>query len=290
MTIEILPCLDSDVMAIARKKELDISKDTALKLGLSAIEAAHLGFYITQDGHKVEWSEQVKNACNLKISIPPNQNLRYFRNMPTLNTKIQITNETTLGASQRLIKAGLHPLALNLANGIQPGGGFMYGAKAQEESICRCSALFPTLLGDKMYEEHQKRPLPDSTDWAILSPKVPVFRSDNGAELLNPWLLDFITCAAPFAPTVGQPLSRNLLKVRIHRLFAIAKSYEYSTLVLGAWGCGAFKNNTQDTAIDFLDILTNDYSNTFSHIIFAIADWSPERKFLGPFRDTFSTN
>jgi len=75
-----------------------------------------------------------------------------------------VTNETTLGTSLRLVERGLRPLALNFANGIHPGGGFLNGARAQEEALCRSSALYQTLVNDPMYEEHRKRQLPDSTD------------------------------------------------------------------------------------------------------------------------------
>ena len=184
----------------------------------------------------------------------------------------------------------MRPLALNFAYGIHPGGGFLHGARAQEEVLCRSSALYQTLVGDPMYEEHRKRQLPDSTDWAIYSPDVPVFRMDDGTELQHPWLLSFITCAAPYAPATGQRQSGDLLQKRIHRVLAIARSYAYSTLVLGAWGCGAFANDPHRTAIDFRQALENDYSGAFSDIIFAITDWSPERKFLGPFRDVFAAN
>jgi uncharacterized protein (TIGR02452 family) len=104
-------------------------------------------------------------------------------------------------------------------------------------------------------------------------------------ELDHPWLLSFITCAAPYAPVIGQPQSGNLLKKRIHRVLAVARSYKYSTLVLGAWGCGAFANDPRRTAIDFREALEDDFGGAFSDIVFAITDWLPERKFLGPFRD-----
>jgi hypothetical protein len=42
--------------------------------------------------------------------------------------------------------------------------------------------------------------------------------------------------------------------------------------------------------MDFRQALENDYSGAFSDIVFAITDWSPERKFLGPFRDVFAAN
>jgi len=138
-----------------------------------------------------------------------------------------------------------------------------------------------------MYEAHRRRPQPDSTDWAIYSPDVPVFRMDDGTELSHPWLLRFLTCAAPYAPTIGQPRAGDLLQKRIHRVLAIARAFRHETLVLGAWGCGAFENDPYRAAMDFRHALENDYSGALSDIVFAIADWSPERRFLGPFRAAF---
>jgi len=59
-------------------------------------------------------------------------------------------------------------------------------------------------------------------------------------------------------------------------------------LVLGAWGCGAFGNDPLTTARSFRAALEGPFRNAFRHIFFAIADWSPERRFLGPFRDVFA--
>ncbi|WP_145385879.1 TIGR02452 family protein [Stieleria neptunia] len=71
-------------------------------------------------------------------------------------------------------------------------------------------------------------------------------------------------------------------------MFAIAAAYGYRSLVLGAWGCGAFENDPKRTAQDFRDALESDFAGHFSTVVFAITDWSPERRFLGPFRDVFS--
>jgi len=286
--LHVLSCLDSEQMAASRQQELNIPRDVAAALGRSAVKASRNGFYVTKDGQEVAWRDAVRAACDAKRSIRPNAVLPRSKHSPFMQTRVQVTNETTLGASRRLVEYGLRPLALNFANGIQPGGGFLSGARAQEEVLCRSSALYQTLIDDPMYEEHGKRSQPDSTDWAIYSPDVPVFRLDDGTELPHPWLLSLLTCAAPYAPEIGQPQAGDLLQKRIHRVLAIARAFGHTTLVLGAWGCGAFENDPHRTATDFLQALENDYSGTFSEIVFAITDWSPERKFLGPFRDVFA--
>ena len=286
----LLPCLDSEQMAASRQQELNVARDVAAALGRSAVQAALEGFYVTKAGQQVVWRDEVQAAGAAKISIEPDTTLLRHERSAFNETRVQVVNETTLGASLRLVDRGLRPLALNFANGVQPGGGFLLGALAQEEVLCRSSALYQTLLGDRMYEEHRKRQVPDSTDWAIYSPHVPVFRMDNGTELPRPWLLSFLTCAAPYAPAIGQPRASYLLEQRIHRVLAIAGSYEYSALVLGAWGCGAFANDPRRTAVAFRQALEHEYSGAFSDVVFAVADWSAERKFLGPFRDVFATD
>ena len=287
--LKILPYLDSPEMANTRKQDLKISGSTAAALGRSAVLAAMSGEYIYGDSRKVDWSQYIQDACSATVSIPPDARLPLHKNIQFSETQIQITNETTLGAAKRLIEKGLKPLALNFANGASPGGGFLNGARAQEEALCRSSALYLILNGDPMYEEHSQHHEPDSTDWTIYSPDVPVFRADDGTVLEQPWLLSFLTCAAPYAPAIGQPESGDLLQQRIYRILAIARAYGYETLILGAWGCGAFENDPWRTAGDFRQALETEFAGVFSTIIFAITDWSTERMYLGPFRDTFKS-
>lgn len=283
----LLPCLDSDELAAARQAELRISRRKAAQLGASAVAAVHAGYYVASAGLRVPLREAVQAARAAKQSIAPDAVLPAQARVPFPETRIQVSNETTLAASLRFVQHGLRPLALNFANGIEAGGGFLDGALAQEEVLCRSSALHATLAGDPMYDAHHDRPTDDSTDWAILSPDVPVFRADDGTALPEPWLLSVLTCAAPYAPTVGAQLAGDLLQRRIHRVLEIAQAYGYESLVLGAWGCGAFENDPHRTATDFRHALDTDFRGAFSDIVFAITDWSPQRKFLGPFRDAF---
>jgi uncharacterized protein (TIGR02452 family) len=284
---EFLPSIDSDEIAETRRQELTIPREVAQALGASAVVSSRDGRYFDEKGRPVDWSEQIDVAVASKVSIPPNAKLHQPESPRFDVTRIQVTNETTLGAARRLFDRGKIPIALNFANGVQAGGSFLSGALAQEESICRSSALFVTLENDPMYAAHHERPLPDSTDWIIYSPNVPVFRTDEGHPLDNPWPLSFITCAAPVATHMERSLAARLLAQRIERVFEVAHSFGYGDLVLGAWGCGAFGHDPLETAVSFKGALETKFSNAFAEIVFAIADWSKERKFLGPFRDVF---
>jgi len=281
----VLPCLDSDAIAAERRRELEIPRHVARELGRSALDALRTGRYQRAGGGVTNWRDLVAAAVRAKVSIPPTADLPPATGGARQTTQVQVTNETTMGAARRLLNAGHRSLALNFANGVRPGGGFLGGARAQEEALCRASALFATLEGDAMYDAHQQRTRPDSTDWMILSPDVPVFRTDDGTALDEPWPLSVITSAAPVAYLIGQPEAGDLLQRRMQRLFAVARAYGYETLVLGAWGCGAFGNDTERTARDFRSLLEGEFTGAFREVVFAITDWSPERKFLGPFRD-----
>ncbi len=282
-----LPCADSADQTLAMRRLRDVSRDDARARAGSAVEAMARGWYLAPSGRRVAWRDAIERARASKRSLPPDGPLPDFTAGRFTETLVQVRNETTLQAGRRLVERGLNPLALNFANGKTPGGGFLHGARAQEESLCWASALYATLDGDAMYAFHAARPQPDSSDWMILSPQVPVFRDDEGTALEAPWSLDFLTAAAPYAPTVGQPRSGDLLARRIRRVLAVAASQGYDTLILGAWGCGAFGNDPHRTAQDFREALAGEFRGCFQEVVFAIVDWSPERRMLGPFRDVF---
>ena len=284
-----MPCLDSGELARENRRVLEVRYEIAESLGRSALAAIDAGEYLTDDGW-VNWSAAVKAAEAAKVSIKPEANLPQLGEQSLDQTLVSVVNRTTLAAAQAMVEEGDRPLALNFANGVEPGGGFLRGATAQEETLCRSSALYATLFGDPMYDFHRDNDPAASSDWAILSPDVPVFRDDAGMEFDKPWPLSFLTCAAPYAPAIGRTDSARMLRQRIHRVLAIARAYNYQSLVLGAWGCGVFANDPKQTALDFRQALEVDFAGAFARVVFAIADWSDERRFLGPFSEVLSND
>lgn len=287
-TLTLLPCQDDDQAAERCKRELGLDRAFLAQLGRSAVTALADGGYVGPDGAWVDWREQVQTAVATKVSLPPTAPLRKPPPVTFTTTRVQVCNESTLAAAFRLHEQYPRVLALNFANGVNPGGGFLHGARAQEEALCRSSALYATLEGDPMYAAHRARPRRDSSAWAIYSPDVPFFRSDDGALLAQPWPLTVVSCAAPIIPEIPRAEAAELLGERIRRVLAIAHAYGHPALVLGAWGCGAFRNDPFRAAEDFRAALEGEFSGAFAQVVFAIADWSPDRHYLGPFRDRFA--
>jgi uncharacterized protein (TIGR02452 family) len=279
---------DSEALADARRAELDVSRQEAQRFTDETREILRAGSYLAPSGAVVSLAPLQQRALFLRRSVPAGAALPAPPSAePGHELEVRIENATTTAAAQALTRAGHRPLALNFANGATPGGGFLDGARAQEETLCRQSGLYPTLVGDPMYALHRARADHESTDAGAVSPEVPFFRSDRWALLESPWCLDVITCAAPVASYVGQPRAGDLLARRIARVLEVARSMGSRSLVLGAWGCGAFQNDPLRTATDFRAALEGPFQGAFDQVVFAIADWSPERRFLGPFRQAF---
>lgn len=191
--------------------------------------------------------------------------------------EIFVTNESTLEAARR--EASPTTLVLNFASGKNPGGGFLRGTSAQEESLARSSSLYPTLTPfmDSYYKKNREAGAPLYTDHMILSRNVTVYREDNGTWLTTPYQVGVLTVPAPNCSELSlgdriKPGIRECLNRRARYICAVANSEGYSNLVLGAWGCGVFKNDPEMVARAFRTALAL-YS--FEKVTFAIYD-SPD--------------
>ncbi|MFI5494763.1 TIGR02452 family protein [Actinoplanes sp. NPDC051859] len=187
---------------------------------------------------------------------------------------VEVTRESTLAAARRLAAAG-DVAALNFASAKNPGGGFRTGAQAQEESLARASALYPCLTAvPAYYAFHRTQSDPLYSDRVVYSPRVPVFRDDDGALIAPAYDVSFLTAAAPNRGAVRQNAADRaaaLLAIRARRVLAVAAAHGHRRLVLGAWGCGVFRNDPVIVAHAFAGALA-DTAGWFDQVVFAVLD------------------
>ncbi|MEH1015450.1 TIGR02452 family protein [Micromonospora sp. CPCC 206060] len=166
------------------------------------------------------------------------------------------------------------------ASAKNPGGGFLGGAKAQEESIARSSALYPCLLAaPDFYAFHRAQGDLRYSDRVIISPDVPVIRDDQGRLLDEPYRTTFLTTAAPNLGAIRRNQPEHVDDVpaalvrRARRVLAVAAVHGCRQLVLGAWGCGVFRNDPATVAEAFADALAA--VDRFDRVVIAIRDGLP---------------
>ncbi|MFF5027332.1 TIGR02452 family protein [Streptomyces collinus] len=209
-------------------------------------------------------------------------------------TSFEVTGESSLEAARRLADA---PVAvLNFASARNPGGGYLNGAQAQEEALCRASALYTCLLRARpFYDHHRAHRDPFYTDRVIHTPAVPVFRDDRGGLLPEPFAAGFLTAAAPNAGVVRRTAPDRAgelpaaLARRAERVLETAAAQGYRRLVLGAWGCGVFQNDPAQVAGAFRTLLGpgGRFARTFEHVVFGILDRTPGATVRAAFEKAF---
>lgn len=222
-------------------------------------------------------------------------------NTPPTSTLFEVTGESSLEAARRLVRESggrpADPVAvLNFASARNPGGGFLNGAQAQEEALCRASALYTCLLrAREFYYHHRAHRDPFYTDRVIHSPAVPVFRDDHGGLLEEPYTVGFLTAAAPNAGVVLRTTPERAaelpgaLAVRAERVMETAAAHGYRRLVLGAWGCGVFQNNPAQVAGAFHGLLVQGrFEGAFDHVVFGVLDRTAGQVTRGAFEQAFT--
>lgn len=260
---------------------------------------------LLERGHYLAAGERVDLAADLAAAragtrvYAPDQLARLLRQPgpPPRPTLVEVSDETTQVAAQRLASGGHDVALLNFASAKNPGGGFLGGSKAQEEDLARCSGLYPCLLeAPGYYQVNRAQRSPLYTDHAIYSPGVPFFRVRSEGELLAaPFTAAVITSPAPNAGEArrrGRREQRALAATLRHRagtVLALARAHQHRTLVLGAWGCGVFKNDPAQVADSFAAWLESpSFAGAFERVLFAVYDPSREQRNLRAFEARFA--
>lgn len=269
-----------------------ISRDKALAYGREAVEIIRQGKYTAPSGRTVTIADDLERAVCSTVSYPPDATVPESAS-GSRQTNIEVKNETTLSAGTRLLASGCRPAVLNFAAATHPGGGFLNGARAQEEYLARSSGLYACLVNNPMYSFHREHHDPLYTDYVIYSPEVPVFRSDDGSLFEEPYKISIITSPAVYAERVSSDRRNEILPAmwsRILKVLSVGLSHGHDSIVLGAWGCGAFGNDSLEIAKLFHRALEDNFKGAYERVVFAIVDWSPEQRFIGPFRKVFEMN
>ena len=285
-------------------KGISMKRDDCARLAAETLEILARGRYEAPAGSLViELVDAIERCIRETRFIPANGwraiHRRADEAAATVDAEcrpiVEVTDETTLEACRRLtLEAGAGSvLALNFASAKNPGGGFLGGSRAQEESLARSSALYGSLCTAQAYYD-TNRHARDAyyTDCAIYSPAVPVFRADAGTLLDDPYEVTFVTCPAVNVSAIRQKgMEPDPAKVeetmarRIRNVLALAAAEGHRDVVLGAWGCGVFGNDPAMIARLFADALRERLAGCFDHVVFAVYDTRPGQPFVAAFRE-----
>lgn len=253
------------------------------------------GFY-EYHGNKVDIHKLHKTSIDRSVLILPEEVLEK-RNQgkgENLETKIIVENISTVKAILDYHKEGKKQIGvLNFASAKNPGGGFLNGANAQEESLAASSGLYETLLTQpNYYKRNRECNSMMYTDYAIYSPDVVFFRDEKFHLLESPKTASVLTLPAVNYGQVilkGEDtnLAKQCMKKRMKRSLEIFAEMGEKYLVLGAYGCGVFRNDPKEVAFWWKELLENEYDNVFEQIVFAVYDKSKEKSCIQAFENLF---
>lgn len=272
-----------------------------IKTFQNTILISNLGFYYTEDNNRVELGK-----CSfLTDGTKYYSNEFSVSNVSTLSTEteISIIERDCLNYALELQNNGYYPAVLNMASNVKPGGGVLKGSAAQEESIFRRTNLFQSLyqftsFGGQFGVKIKPEQYPMNDDFGgIYSPGVTVFRESEkkGYKLMGiPQTMSFISVAAVKRPKLirdevnGETLHIDsshigTIKNKIRTILRIGLRHRHDSLVLGAWGCGAYANPASHIANLFHEVIEEaEFKNKYRKIVFAIMEDHNSRKSHNP--------
>ncbi len=283
---------------MSRSKRRVIAQETLEIIEQGQYENKSQQLISINDDQKVAVSNTLNYKPNSFSKLIHDRNARMAQEAAEFDTIFEVNNETSLNAAKRLIQEEGYKdvLCLNFASARNPGGGFLNGSMAQEESLAISSGLYPCLLTQmEVYEYNRKRKTCLYSDHMIYSPKVPVFRDDRYHLLEESYNLSILTSAAVNAGVVERNQAHEAPNIeptmisRTEKVLTVAYQNNYEVLILGAWGCGVFRNDPKDVARYFGDLLLKGgiFEGRFKKVVFAVLDNSAEERFVSPFEEVF---
>lgn len=273
-----------------KSKRIEAAKET--------LQIFKQGFYCVE-GRKIDISDIHKKSLENSFVIKPEEaesiSEKYINGNEKNKSIIKIVNESTVKAVLELCDNKTQSIGvLNFASAKNPGGGFLNGALAQEESIAVGTGLYPTQIkNEEYYVANRNFKSMMYTNYMIYSKDVVFIRDDKLNLLGNPVAASILT--AP-AVNYGQVLlkkedgvkAKKVMKNRMRMILSVFAHNKDKNLVLGAYGCGVFRNDPKVIAEYWKSLLYNEnYIGYFDNIIFAVLDNSKNRACIDAFDETF---
>lgn len=245
---------------------------------------------LKQISHSVTLCEAVNHSFINQVFYDDKTMLEYFshgklQTYPDPVT-IKVTKNSSFNAARQY---NGNVCVLNFASATNPGGGVDKGSTAQEECLCRCSTLYNCLntawAKEHFYTPHRTSGTPLHNDDIIYTPGVVIFKSDSYNNLYQNKKVNVITCAAPnlretpknaYNHENGEGIKisdEDLQKIheqRAYKILTCAAFHGNDTVILGAFGCGAFRNPPAVVATAYKNVIEEHFKNTFRNIEFAV--------------------
>lgn len=197
----------------------------------------------------------------------------------------RVENVDSIEAGRAMLRGGTvrRPLVLVMADHRFAGGDVASGSGAQEESIFRRTTLSATLTQKDFY--------PIRATEAVISPSVTVLRDTegNGCRLLpegDTFRLDFVACPGlhnPVTTTTGSdphpslsPEDEQTLRIKVRVILQAARRHGNDGLVLGAMGCGAWRNPPRHVAAIMKDELRRISASSLACVTIACLEVDPK--------------
>ncbi|RHZ68271.1 uncharacterized protein CDV56_102311 [Aspergillus thermomutatus] len=215
--------------------------------------------------------------------LPP---IKPIPNSAARKPRLSVTGQDSFTAARDILQrtSGRARVGvLNMASERNPGGGWLNGALAQEEALCLRSTLAATL-------EREYYPLP--VYGAVWSPSVVVFRDEvaGGCRFYRDeekFLVGVVSLAAlrrPVLTSDGRRFANSnnvlVLKNKMRQVFRVLAENRISHCVLGAMGCGAFRNPPCEVASIYREVLQEtEWDGVFEEIVFAVLDTKGESNY-----------
>ncbi|MFD2329099.1 TIGR02452 family protein [Cohnella sp. GCM10020058] len=255
--------------------------------------------YYTINGEQVNFADKQKYAEDRSVLITPEQAeaavelIRVDRDGPL--AECSVVNAATVKAILNWAQSGkAHVGVLNFASAKNPGGGFLNGAMAQEESLAASSGLYGTQLRhEAFYKANRACGSMMYTHHAIYSPDVVFFRDEKFNLLAEPVTASVLTLpAVNYGQVVlkgeDTELALRVMKERMRIALALFAKNGDKNLILGAYGCGVFRNDPVQVAGWWKALLVEEgYGSLFEQISFAVLDGSRNGQCIRAFEDAF---